>query len=139
MRMLKNFLTRFVQFVCRKVCINNFTILQTWDCCNTETNQKANSVRKCTGSSWDRVDLLHSSPYGAKLCICDQTRADSTPVFWLSLGSARTESRLSLFHPLAPTKTSARAGQEAGRGHRRDSWPEVAKGMPHTTWHRAWQ
>lgn len=34
----------------------------------------------CTGSGLDSVKFLHSSPYGAVLCICDQNSVDTASV-----------------------------------------------------------
>lgn len=52
-------------------------------------------------STWDGVSFFCSSSYGAVVCICDWSSADSMLVFWLLLSTAGTTSRLFSFFSLS--------------------------------------
>ena len=60
----------------------------------------------CAGFGCDRVNLLHSSWYGAMFWICAENSVDSTEMFSLLLSSAYTESRpfLLLAPPSLPSE-----------------------------------
>ena len=49
------------------------------------------------GSCWDRVNILHSSPYSSVFWICAQNSVDNAAIFYLLLSSACTVSKLCLF------------------------------------------
>lgn len=73
------------------------------------------TLQCCAGSGRDGVDFLHSSLYGAGLCICGQTASVvDTPAFWLLPNNARTLSRLSL--QLPPPKKASGLGMGKSLG-----------------------
>ena len=77
-------------------------------------------VGQCSGFGWSRVNVLHSSYYGAKFWICAENSVDNTGMFSLPLSSAHTEPRPFLLLP-PPHQRGGRGGTRSRGGHSRDS------------------
>lgn len=96
---------------------NSFLDILQQDFCSLGNCLGLHSIKKCTEFHWDGVNFLNSSLYSAALWICSCNGADNTSVFWLSLSSACSVSRLSLPpHPHCPHSKQVGDRQEVRRG-----------------------
>lgn len=90
--------------------------------------EKGSALTLCTDFSWDRVCFLLSRWYSALFWIQYENNVDATLKFWLLLSDIPKS--MTFLFPLLFEWADA---QESWREHSQDSWPELTRGMFHTT------